>query len=124
MNPETAPITKTPEGKIKARFLHFGRSSASVKYVLVKSKSLVTVKKNIDDAFEEIQKVKGKMNFESEGVEFIIHTRSKYGLDKKIHITQKNFNIGYFHLIKIHLSYPLCLNLQDTLKKYFQAYLI
>ena len=93
MNPETAPITKTPEGKIKARFLHFGRSSASVKYVLVKSKSLVTVKKNIDNAFEEIQKVKGKMNFESEGVEFIIHTRSKYGLDKKIHITQENGDI-------------------------------
>ncbi len=93
MNPETAPITKTPEGKIRARFLHFGRASASVRNVLVKSKSLITVKKNIGDTFEEIQKVKGKMNLESEGVEFIIHTRSKYGLNKKIHITQENGDI-------------------------------
>ncbi len=76
-NPQTAPITKTPDGKIHATFLHFGKYSSSINNVIIRNKSIVTVRKDWNQHFEEIKRTKNKINLESTGVEFKVYTRSK-----------------------------------------------
>ena len=92
-NPTGAFISKIPNGKLKASFLHSGRNIRAIDIFAVKSASTVQVKKTNDSNFERMLASKHQRTLVSEGVAFKVFTKSKLGLDKEIIFTTENENI-------------------------------
>lgn len=93
MNPDNASITKTPDEKLKIKFLYWNSPSDTCNNLTIRVKSTIKVKKTPDSNFEEVNKPKGKRQITDEGFAFNILSYNKNGLNKEINITTQNGNI-------------------------------
>lgn len=93
MNPDNASITKTPDEKLKIKFLYWNSPSDTCNNLTIRVKSTIKVKKTPDSNFEEVNKPKGKRQITDEGFAFNILSYNKNGLNKEINITTQSGNI-------------------------------
>lgn len=93
MNPDNASITKTPDEKLKIKFLYWNSPSDTCNNLTIRVNSTIKVKKTIDANFENVNKPKGKRQITDEGLAFNILSYNKHGLNKEINITTQNGNI-------------------------------